>query len=119
MQDIVIGLLLILSILLPRLGSRLSAPAWPGARDRLADGRRWRLVVLLFGLFFFWSRALILSPVATSAGVAAYAPCTIQRRKPIARPCIRVHPLRARKVRLVRHLHRHIELIPEEEISYA
>src|SRR5689334_13818165 len=52
-QDIVIGLLLILSILLPRLGGQLSSrPAWRGAtvlKTALA-----LIMVLLFGLFFFW-----------------------------------------------------------------
>ncbi|HMA34303.1 MAG TPA: ABC transporter permease [Chloroflexia bacterium] len=59
-QDTVIGLLLILSILLPWLGSRLAArlewrraALWPTAGAVL--------VALLFGLFFFWSRGLILA----------------------------------------------------------
>ncbi len=59
-QDVVIGLLLILSILLPQLG-RMSAArqTWRGVallRPALALG-----VALLFGLFFFWSRTLILN----------------------------------------------------------
>lgn len=60
-QNIVIGSLLIFSILLPRLGGRLSArQAWQPARI-------WRVVaatsvMLAFGVFFFWSRGLILTP---------------------------------------------------------
>ncbi len=58
-QDIIIGLLLIGSILVPRLGGQLSSRAsWRGAtllRPAMAVG-----VALLFGLFFFWSRTLIL-----------------------------------------------------------
>jgi rhamnose transport system permease protein len=59
-QDIVIGGLLILSILLPRLGRSLAArPAWRSDtvwRTALAVG-----VALAFCLFFFWSRGLILN----------------------------------------------------------
>lgn len=59
-QDVVIGLLLILSILLPRLGNQLSSGrSWHAGtilRAAMALG-----VALLFGLFFFWSRALILT----------------------------------------------------------
>jgi rhamnose transport system permease protein len=58
-QDIVIGLLLILSILLPHLGGQLSArPAWRQAT--LVKAAAAVVVALLFGLFFFWSRGLIL-----------------------------------------------------------
>lgn len=59
-QSIIIGLLLILSILLPRLGGQLSAGfAWPAvSRRRTAFALT---VAVLFGLFFFWSRALILT----------------------------------------------------------
>ena len=58
-QDIIIGLLLILSILLPRLGRLLSArAAWRGGNVwQVAGGMG---VAVLFGLFFFWSRALLL-----------------------------------------------------------
>ncbi len=58
-QDIVIGLLLILSILLPRFGKQLTARAtWnSGIAFRLAGAMT---VVLLFGIFFFWSRTLVL-----------------------------------------------------------
>ena len=59
-QDIVIGLLLILSILIPRLGSRFSFRlSW--RRDTLVRFALALGVVLIFGLFFFWSRALILA----------------------------------------------------------
>ncbi len=57
-QGIVIGLLLILSILLPNLGGRLPAlafarrDAWRSAAALAALG--------LFAFFFFWSRSLIL-----------------------------------------------------------
>jgi rhamnose transport system permease protein len=59
-QDIVIGLLLILSILLPRLGAQLPARAtWSTATIRRAAVAL--AVAVLFGVFFFWSRALILT----------------------------------------------------------
>ena len=59
-QDIVIGLLLILSILLPQLGGRLSIGlAW--RRETMLKTAMAVIVALLFGLFFFWSRALILT----------------------------------------------------------
>jgi rhamnose transport system permease protein len=59
-QDIVIGLLLILSILLPRLSGQLSArSAWRPAM--LVKATAAVVVALLFGLFFFWSRGLILT----------------------------------------------------------
>jgi rhamnose transport system permease protein len=59
-QDIIIGLLLILSILLPRLGSRLSLRL-AGRRETVM---RWAVaagLALAFGLFFFWSRSLVLN----------------------------------------------------------
>lgn len=60
-QNIVIGLLLILSILLPRLGARLSGGlVWQPAVLRRAAAVL--SVALVFGLFFFWSRGLILTP---------------------------------------------------------
>src|SRR5262249_16523114 len=59
-QNIVIGLLLILSILLPRLGSQLSSGlAWQ--RGSIRKTAVAMLVAILFGAFFFWSRALILT----------------------------------------------------------
>jgi rhamnose transport system permease protein len=63
-QDIVIGLLLVLSILLPRLlgGRRAStSPPLMWRRDTIVKTATAVAVVLIFGLFFFWSRALILS----------------------------------------------------------
>ena len=55
-QEIAIGLLLILSILVPTLGSRLTARrAWP-RRAALLRSAAALIVALLFGLFFFWSR---------------------------------------------------------------
>jgi hypothetical protein len=57
----VIGLLLILSILLPNMGSRLRARA-PVVRGALLKGGGALAAVALFALFFFWSRALILTP---------------------------------------------------------
>lgn len=59
-QNIVIGLLLILSILLPRFGGRLSG----GLAWNTAGFRKTALAVtvaVVFGIFFFWSRALILT----------------------------------------------------------
>jgi rhamnose transport system permease protein len=59
-QNIVIGLLLILSILLPQFGARVSSRlAWQPATLRKTAMAV--AVALLFGLFFFWSRALILT----------------------------------------------------------
>ncbi|MBV9789896.1 MAG: hypothetical protein JOZ51_17040, partial [Chloroflexi bacterium] len=60
-QNIVIGLLLILSILLPQLATRLSSGlVWqPALLRRTAAAIS---VALVFGLFFFWSRGLILTP---------------------------------------------------------
>jgi len=62
-QDIIIGLLLILSILLPGLGSRISF-ALPDVLRRREGALRTAgavAVVLVFGIFFFWSRGLILN----------------------------------------------------------
>jgi rhamnose transport system permease protein len=59
-QDIIIGLLLILSILLPRFGKQL-ATRFTLERSlifRVAGGVT---VALLFGIFFFWSRSLTLT----------------------------------------------------------
>ena len=59
-QDIVIGLLLILSILLPLLGGKLSVgPVW--RRETVLKATMAVAIVLLFGWFFFWSRGLILT----------------------------------------------------------
>ncbi len=60
-QDIVIGVLLILSILVPKLGSLRQAVLSPqkGAWRSVAIGAS---VAVLFALFFFWSRSLILAP---------------------------------------------------------
>jgi rhamnose transport system permease protein len=59
-QDVVIGLLLILSILLPWLGRQFATrPVW--RRDTVFRTSMMVLVALLFGLFFFWSRGLILA----------------------------------------------------------
>lgn len=59
-QNIIIGLLLILSILLPRLGNHLlSRGVW--RKDMLGPTAIGLTLALLFGLFFFWSRTLILS----------------------------------------------------------
>ncbi len=59
-QDIIIGLLLIVSILVPRLGSQLSARLTLRRsmvlRVAMAVG-----VALLFGFVFFWSRAIVLA----------------------------------------------------------
>ena len=59
-QNIVIGLLLILSILLPQVGRQLSAGvAWNRATvQRTAVGVG---VAVVFAVFFFWSRGLILT----------------------------------------------------------
>ncbi|HMQ31576.1 MAG TPA: ABC transporter permease [Chloroflexaceae bacterium] len=59
-QNIVIGLLLILSILLPNLGRWLSArPALGGALALRAGAVL--LVLVAFGWFFFWSRGVVLA----------------------------------------------------------
>jgi rhamnose transport system permease protein len=59
-QNIVIGLLLILSILLPRLGGQLSSGlSWQPATIRKTAMAV--AVAALFAIFFFWSRALILT----------------------------------------------------------
>lgn len=59
-QDIVIGLLLILSILLPFVGGRLAArPAL--SRTLLLRAGAVVLVAVAFGWFFFWSRGLVLA----------------------------------------------------------
>lgn len=59
-QDIVIGLLLILSILLPALGRKIQVRLpWSGdtvLKTAVAIG-----LVIAFGVFFFWSRSLILN----------------------------------------------------------
>jgi len=59
-QDIVIGLLLILSILLPLLGGRFSTKlAW--RRETIFRAAMAVTVAVVFGVFFFWSRGLILT----------------------------------------------------------
>ncbi len=60
-QGIIIGFLLILSILLPNLGSRLSARG-NTQRDTLWKGLAATAALLLFTFFFMWSRSLILTP---------------------------------------------------------
>lgn len=59
-QDIVIGLLLILSILLPYVGGRLAARPTLSRALLLPVGAA-LLVALAFGWFFFWSRGLVLA----------------------------------------------------------
>jgi rhamnose transport system permease protein len=59
-QSIVIGLLLILSILLPRLGGRFSAGwSWDAGLARKTAVAV--AIAVAFGVFFFWSRSLILT----------------------------------------------------------
>ena len=59
-QSIVIGLLLILSILLPRLGGRFSARwSWDAGLARKTAVAV--AIAVAFGVFFFWSRSLILT----------------------------------------------------------
>ncbi len=62
-QDIIIGLLLILSILLPRIGGQLFAglrvQSWQ--KGSILKTATVLTAVLVFGIFFFWSRALILN----------------------------------------------------------
>lgn len=59
-QDVVIGLLLILSILLPNLGRWLAARPAPGRALLLRAGAA-VLVAAAFGWFFFWSRGAVLA----------------------------------------------------------
>jgi rhamnose transport system permease protein len=60
-QNIVIGLLLILSILVPRLGELISTGFnWQPALLRRTTAAF--TVALAFAVFFFWSRGLILTP---------------------------------------------------------
>ncbi len=59
-QDIVIGSLLILSILLPRLVSQF-APGFQWRRGPLLRAVVAVAVALVFGVFFFWSRAQLLT----------------------------------------------------------
>jgi rhamnose transport system permease protein len=59
-QDIAIGLLLILSILLPNLGRWLAARPAP-SRGLLLRAGAALLVVAAFGWFFFWSRGVVLA----------------------------------------------------------
>lgn len=62
-QDIIIGLLLILSILIPRLGGQLfrGLSIQIFQRSNILKTGMALTVVLAFGIFFFWSRALILN----------------------------------------------------------
>ena len=63
-QDIIVGLLLVLSILLPRIGARFfkrsnfNWQSWPRSLILRVSGAT--VVLVAFGIFFFWSRALIL-----------------------------------------------------------
>lgn len=59
-QDIVIGLLLILSILLPNAGRWLASRPAPSRALLLRAGAA-MLVLVAFGWFFFWSRGLVLA----------------------------------------------------------
>lgn len=61
-QDIIIGLLLILSILLPKIGGQLfSGISWQNLpRSTIFRTATVVAVVVAFGIFFFWSRSLIL-----------------------------------------------------------
>jgi rhamnose transport system permease protein len=59
-QNVVIGLLLILSILLPQIGRQLSSGvAWN--KDTVQRMAVAVAVAVVFGFFFFWSRGLILT----------------------------------------------------------
>jgi hypothetical protein len=59
-QDIVIGSLLVLSILLPTLGSRIQ-PRLLRRRDTLVRTAAAATVAVLFVAFFFWSRSFVLA----------------------------------------------------------
>lgn len=59
-QDIVIGLLLVLSILLPNVGRWLASRPAPSRNLLLRTGGA-LLVLVAFGWFFFWSRGLVLA----------------------------------------------------------
>jgi hypothetical protein len=58
-QSVAIGLLLILSILLPNLGKIFSIGKWTPRQALLAAVAV--LLAVLFGYYFFWSRALVLN----------------------------------------------------------
>lgn len=60
-QSIAVGLLLILSILLPNVTRRLSASGWNLDRRTLLMGTGVVVVFVLFIWFFFWSRAPVLA----------------------------------------------------------
>lgn len=59
-QDIIIGSLLILSILLPTLGSKIQFRLL-GHRDALVRVGAAVSLIVIFAIFFFWSRSFILS----------------------------------------------------------
>lgn len=59
-QDIVIGLLLILSILLPNVGRWLASRPAPSRALALRSGAA-MLALVAFGWFFFWSRGIVLT----------------------------------------------------------
>jgi rhamnose transport system permease protein len=60
-QSVAIGLLLILSILLPNLGKIFSIRKWTPRQVLLVAVAV--LLAVLFGYYFFWSRALVLNAV--------------------------------------------------------
>lgn len=67
-QGIVIGLLLILAILLPRLGRTITGGGFKLSQSSMLAGATAVVVALLFGGFFSWSRDLVLvTPEPTPA----------------------------------------------------
>jgi rhamnose transport system permease protein len=60
-QGVAIGLLLILSILLPNLGRNLSASKLKFKRQSIVTGLVFLAIFVLFFIFFFWSRAAIVA----------------------------------------------------------
>jgi hypothetical protein len=60
-QSVAIGLMLVLSILLPNLRNIFSIGKWDTRRVLLVTAAI--LLAVLFGYYFYWSRALVLNAV--------------------------------------------------------
>ncbi len=83
-QGIVIGLLLILAILLPRLGRTITGGGLKLSQSSVLGGVVAIVVALLFGGFFSWSRNLVLvTPEPTPAPpTATLAPAVVLKPTP-------------------------------------